>query len=502
MIKDTKIKTKESLLDRNTVNSLSHKEMSRKLIAVFIELASLIFLMIFSELYLNSKPSVIVCLKDIGVTAFFMLVLVLVAVLILDKRINYFGIFYILAYIFSFGQSLGFAFGLIKPSTNILCIANGYFTAEQIFKSAMFVLQASVIFALGYTVFYKSVQINKSVIKGNKNKENDGLRTLGWILLVVSFIPTFYLTIKDIIILKDNIYANSQYTVTGIEKIFTLLTGFFDAGIILLLITEKRKYYKITIYIVLGLYCVLQMLGGSRFDVFKYIVLLVLLYFNRSGKFGFKKFIMLVIVVFALAFVFSVISATRQEKFSTIEESLQFIILSFKEENIFSKVLYEAGITQIFNTLVISNCPVNIGYCNGSILYKILLGVVPNLGFWSVHPTGITTEIVFSKLYVDFGLGSSLWMEAYWNFGTIGAYIAVFILGFIFAKLIMMLNGAINKGDNKIQFIIYYLMFYFVISVRSDMTQIGRDFVYYVIIPLVLYWLVTRKKLKTVNNKK
>lgn len=485
------------------INTRSVDVRNRKTIVAGMEVLLIIVLIAVSLFYNPSVHNIEQTLICVGWLAISVTVSLFVLLMLLLRRINYFVVFLLLASMFSFGQSVTVCLNMKIGYTGILNISNGYFDSAVIFRASLHVMKAMVAMALGYTLLY-----NDGVVKARSHLQSSdtprSLRCLGWLLIAISIIPTFYLVIKDVIILKSDIYANSKYEVTGLDKIFTLISGFFDAGVILLLICEKRKFYKTVLWVVLLMYMVMQIAGGSRFDVFKYMALLVVIFFDNHKKIKFKHIVFFILGVLFIGLLFSVVSTVRQVKLNSIGDYIVYIFESFSENNIFSRVLYEAGITQVFNTLVYSKCPTVVDYCYGASLYKIFLGWIPNLGFWSVHPTGISTEVVFSPLYANFGLGSSLWAEAYWNFGEIGSYIFLFVLGGLFSRLIRRQDQALQSGNYVVQFIIYYFMFYFVISVRSDMVQIGRDMLYYVGMPLVVFNLLRGKrrlrKIYVVNN--
>ena len=115
-----------------------------------------------------------------------------------------------------------------------------------------------------------------------------------------------------------------------------------------------------------------------------------------------------------------------------------------------------------------------------------LLSVIPNLGFWSVHPAqtyGDISSWLGSYLGFSFGIGGSPVAEAYYNFGFFG--FLVFIgWGVFFAKINRMY-------ENKNHYLLncHAVLFVGILmksTVRSTFFAVFRPYVYYILIPMLL----------------
>ena len=128
-------------------------------------------------------------------------------------------------------------------------------------------------------------------------------------------------------------------------------------------------------------------------------------------------------------------------------------------------------------------------------MLRSIYGIIPNIfgvGYDSV-------DTVFSPLYTvtNAGMGSSYIAEGYWNFGYFSLiYFAGF--GFAWGKLEERFKMQCNRPAKSasVFFITIYLMFFLIFTVRSDLMEFGRSFVYYALIPVLL------SKVRTVASTK
>lgn len=462
---------------------------SLKIVPTMAALLLLGSLLLCREIIHPETLSVRQALCLVGIIATIGCAISVVILLYVSRTIDFFLIFILLSYLFSFGQSFAVLLNLDAGFDGLLYLGNGNFSSSTIFYSALSVLQMITSFVIGYVLFYERKCEKVACLKeGNKR-----LLKCGRALIIINIIPSFYLAVKDLVNVLNSSYANSRENLTKIDSILTLFSSLFYSGLIMSIIGETNKRRKRLVYLLMTCYFIIELLGGSRFDLFRFGVMFVIIVIDRHKKIRIKDILKTVALVCFFGLILSVVSSSRQSSIKNINDLVLAITTSIEEGGVVGKVFFETGITQLFNAVVFENCPQNIDFCYGASLYKIVLGCIPNLGFWNVHPTGITTEVVFSPLYANFGLGSSLWSEFYWNFGLVGACVILVLFGVIVSRISHKHRVAL-RSDNKIfLFIIYYLIYYFSISIRSDMTQIGRDLVYYAVLPLLISKLFRKK---------
>lgn len=412
------------------------------------------------------------------------------------SKINFFLLFVGISFTFEFGQSMSVFLGGYNNMNPIwfLNINSGFFNGKEIWEAFFFMHMLMMSFAASYIIFYKdNLQINEernSIITVVSQKKLKKECQIGYFLLLVSIIPTFYMLKKDIMTIQIYGYgATLQAASGGIEKIFTLLSEFFPISVIWLLIYEKRKQRKLMILLLTFAYMFLQLVGGSRIQVFRFAVILFLMYSLYYKKINKRNMIFLFLAGGIGVFVLSLISSIRTMIYtsSNLSELIQKAAVDLWENNFIVETLRELGNTQIINTLVYKECPKVIDYAYGTSYLKMVFSIVPNL-WGGVHPSSIDVDSIFSPLYSKTtGLGSSFVAEAYWNFGFL-SIIVCFILGKIFTYIDIGLNEVckLDVKDNKLKaYIFFYLCFLLIFWVRSSCNGFGRS-VLFAAVPIIM----------------
>lgn len=467
----------------------------------------IIFLVIFfvDILLLLACPNLTIAKTMIYTGAFATVTLILTGVLLynLIKEINFFLLFIIIAYVFEFGQSMATWLGgydCLNPAW-FLNVNSGYFSSQDIWNSFYFSHMIMMCLIVGYILFYRRTYLNQesnSVLKVNEECINKQQIQIGYFLLFLSIIPTFYLLKEDMTMIQTLGYgATLQATNGGIQKIFSLISELFPVSIIWLLIFDNRKQSQLFVIGITALYMVLQLAGGSRIQVFRFalvIFLILSLYYKKITK---KNMFFLILLAFVGIFTMSLISSIRTSIY--VSKDLQGLIknavISLWGNNFIVETVKELGNTQLINALVIKKCPEEIDFAYGASYLRMLISVVPNI-WGGVHPSSIDVDSVFSPLYTKLcGLGSSFIAEAYWNFGFFSILFAVF-LGMILAKHDRKLRVICENGKNKTKIYLgFYTSFLLIFWVRSSCNGMGRSMVY-AMVPIILNRIVMAKTVR------
>lgn len=410
------------------------------------------------------------------------------------SKINFFLLFVGVGFAFEFGQSMSVFLGgynSMNPAW-FLNINSGYFNGSEIWGAFFFMHMLMMSFAAAYIIFYKE---NTGINKEKKTmaipqKQFKKACQIGYFLLGVSIIPTFYMLKKDIMTIRVYGYgATLQAASGGIEKIFTLLSEFFPISIIWLLIYEKRKQGKLVVLLLTASYILLQLAGGSRIQVFRFAIILFLIYSLLYKKINNHNMMFLLLAGLIGVFALSLISSIRTMIYasSNLPELIRQAALDLWQNNFIVETLRELGNTQIINTLVYKECPKIIDYAYGTSYFKMLFSMIPNL-WGGVHPSSIDVDSVFSPLYSKTtGLGSSFLAEAYWNFGCL-SIIFCFVLGKIFTYIDIGLNEVcgLDAQNNKIKaYLYFYLCFLLIFWVRSSCNGFGRSMLF-AVVPIIM----------------
>lgn len=319
---------------------------------------------------------------------------------------------------------------------------------------------------------------------------------IGYFLLVISVIPTFYLLKEDIATVQTLGYgATLQSSRGGFQKLLSLLSELFPISIIWLLICDYRKQSRFLVLGVTALYMLFQLAGGSRIQVFRFAIVIFLilsLYYKKITKRNIFWLILLVLVgVFALSLVSSIRTSIYTS--SDLQGLIRNAAISLWENNFIVESLKEMGNTQLINALVLKKCPQQVEFAYGTSYLKMFFSAVPN--FWGgVHPSSIDVDSVFSPLYTNLcGLGSSFIAEAYWNFGFFSILFCAF-LGMVFAKYDKKLRELCENSENHIEiYWRFYISFLLVFWVRSSCNGFGRSLLYG-LLPIIMSEIRVKKR--------
>lgn len=467
----------------------------------------IIFLAIFfvDVLLLLACPNLTIAKTMVYTGAFATVTLILTGVLLynLTKEINFFLLFIIIAYVFEFGQSMATWLGgydCLNPAW-FLNINNGYFSSQEIWNSFYFSHMIMMCLIVGYILFYRRTYPNKksnSVLMAKKECINKQQIQIGYFLLLLSIIPTFYLLKEDMTTIRTLGYgATLQAARGGIQKIFSLISELFPVSIIWLLIFDNRKRSQLFVLGIAALYMVLQLAGGSRIQVFRFalvIFLILSLYYKKITK---KNMLLLILLALVGVFAMSLISSIRTSIYvsTDLQGLIKNAVISLWENNFIIEALKEMGNTQLINALVIKKCPQEVDLAFGASYLRMLISVVPNI-WGGVHPSSIDVDSVFSPLYTNLcGLGSSFIAEAYWNFGFFSVLFCV-ILGMLFAVHNRKLQKVCENGENKTKIYLgFYTSFLLIFWVRSSCNGMGRSMVY-AMVPIILNRIIMAKTVR------
>lgn len=455
-----------------------------QVVAMMIFLVEIIGTLVLAQINVSENV-----LKKIGYVAIIYGVLSTVALYYVKKEWDVFLIFMIMCYLFSFGQCILAAFGY-KLGVFAFSMDRGFFSNQEILKASVFSFIAIAITGMGYCLHRKSIKYEK--LSKKPVLTDNTLCRVAWGLLVISFVPTFYELYKDVTTVFSSGYGNTLGNATGIDKFFVLLSGFYTSAILILYCFEEKR--RKTVYLALGSYALLQLLGGSRISVFRLAI--VLLVISRFYRREISKRNAVLIFVFGLVglFAFSFVSSARNNIYlaSDVRLFLKKTATDLIENNFIISAIKEMGNTQVINTLVYSLCPKKVDYRYGMSFVRSVYSIFPNI----LNLEYISIDEVFSQYYTvtNAGCGASFIAEGYWNFGYLSGFFFM-ILGYAWGTLSNSFCRFCNSKYVKPEsiFVIIYLMYYMIFLVRSESIELGRSFVYYAIIPILICKLIKTK---------
>lgn len=384
-------------------------------------------------------------------------------------------------YVFSFGQSLMYPFGLASMKRDLV----GMFgiTVLDVYDA-----QFMTIVMLGAFQIGGLLSLNKfTLVKSKYNNgaiETERLKKIGKFLFGVSVIPYFYFVISDAIISMtsgyQSIFAGEGERV-GLANLWHIIGDYFIPSLICLYIAYRNEPSNREKVSVIMLVCAfLILLIGGRSEAVIMLSLLLILRHLLVKQFS-KKYML---IGLASAFVFLQLLAFIAE---TRDSSNRSMSIEFKSNGAVETVA-EMGWSQFCLIKSMDQVPQKEDFRYGKSYAYSFLTLIPNLGFWKIHPAKKEANLgdhLGEELGMTFGIGFSMCAEAWFNFGYFG--FLIFILwGYFLGKLFGRVQKYITFG-NVAGLAFLFVFYWFSLKLpRNSFIGLVRAIFYYSL-PVYLY---------------
>ena len=314
------------------------------------------------------------------------------------------------------------------------------------------------------------------------------IKKIGWFLFFVSVIPFLYKTVTDFAIRQTEGYTAlyHQTKLIGINKIFTEIGSFFIPGITCLMIAySSNKKFRNWFVGMFSIMIVFSLYKGIRYTAIAYVMVLTKYYDLFIKRISGRMLLIIVICTFITLPILSSIAKNRNETDKVFVSYFNDAYTNFKENSFNS--LSEIG-GSIFPLIAVQEfVPEYYPYRHGSSYGYALLTLIPNLGFWDIHPAkkNAIDNWLEGLLEVTYGTGFSCIAEAYLNFAWYGFAFMIF-LGWLFAKVLS--NSTYHDAKNSpllvtVSLIAFPLMLF---TIRNTFVSIVRIIVFYQV-PVYLF---------------
>lgn len=410
-------------------------------------------------------------------------------------------IFMLFFFLFNFGQCFMWAFGIHDTSEigkNVMYNSFGVATELDIFKAQILTLICIIMFHFGAVLCckrYSRIIINTNIRDENIKKEDTKtLKAIYYSSLMVGCIVipvTLYNAFQDLKIARNYGYSALYYsefaqqggTVSGL-----LVMLFFPCLIGLLIGSKYNKKVTKVVYIIFGVYLIINLLCGDRSSWIFRIFILAWLSHSCNKKIDIRKFIKYLIIAIIGLHITNVIVEFRNIGLSNI---------SF--ENIFSNSPIVSGMFEMGGsmqpTIILQKYGWNIWPFENSYLLAILGAITNKI----ISFLGIPFELLstwFSQYYlgISWGAGFSLVAEALLNFGPILAPLIICLQGNIIASILYV--------DKSIDYLVKPLRYLFTASTLDCFIRLTRNEIhlilkqwFYGVILFYIFIILVRKVL-------
>ena len=423
-----------------------------------------------------------------------------------------YSLFFLSALIFNGGQALLEVFHLNEDGiggTWISVLELEPLSLETLINTIFLVIIGLSAFHLGALISLTRLKVKSS--KSNLNNLlfltiNKNCRIVGWRLICVSIIPTFFL-IRDAISVVLSSGYSGLYLVepsTSYSAAPAIIAGFLVPGSLFLLAGSKdnRKGQLISL-IIIFIYLMTRFFLGQRNQAVMPLISFAWLWHKVIKPI--PKALLLSVGSLML-FIFPLIAAMRnsvgQDRFS-----ISFLQETFSSiNNPMISSISEMGGSMLTVAYTLELVPSQRDFQAGVDYLYALLTLIPNV-FGKLHPTiarglpehWLTEQInpIFASIGGSYGY--SFIAEAYLNFGWIGAPIALAIISFLFNKLVLWAKTS-SEDPAKMAMVASFLSV-FLFYARAESALVIRTLVWYSLIPYLWVHLIKGNSSKGIIKK-
>ncbi len=405
-----------------------------------------------------------------------------------NQFISPYVLFLLALYVFSYGQSFLWAFELESERTLI-----GFYgiTIPEIFNAQVQTLIMLAFFHIGASFWLSSRSVSFQQFEIPKDNRPN-LKLIGWLLFIVSVVPYVMEAIHDMILSMTQgygaIYGEGK---VGIDNLSSFIAGYFIPSVICLFIAYKdNKFMRLCLLSILSLNIIAILLTGGRSNAVILLAILVILYNYLVKKFTKKWIIVGFVGAFALLQVLAYVGETRTD--GNRAASLDGIKV---ENNAAVDALAEMGTTMFCLIKTQELIPAKYDYKNGRSYAYAFTTLIPNLGFWDIHPARKESNLgdwLGDALGLGYGTGFSMCAEAYANFGKFG-FILFFIWGWFLASTFGKIEFSVQTKNYARMAFLLILFWYFLKLPRNNFINLVRP-IFFVAGPI--YFFATKLKLK------
>jgi len=407
---------------------------------------------------------------------------------------------------------------------NPLGILSNQFSSETIIKTIFLVTLSIATLHFGALLSTTTVKsLPTLATKTVKNSEEDSLtnssseiafnhrllasqdvRKVGWILLLISAIPTILLLRSSISAVATSGYValyEASASEGGAMKILSTFT--IPSALFLLAGSRQNPFSRRIAVLLILIYALIYNFLGQRTNGFLPLISLAWLWHHIIRPIPRKIFFP---IIFFMAFIVSPLIAEIRGGSGLERFSLSSIIDKFISlENPVSKTLFEFGNTMQTIAYTLELVPSHKDFNMGVDYLYALFTLVPNIGFGEVHPSiargvpsvWLSAEVTPRAVKQGIFLGYSFIAEAYLNFGWLITPIFMAVLGFAIGKLVLWVTR--SKEPAKMALLASFLpsLLFFC---RQESTQLVRPFVLYSLAPYLGILLLNRSRLKKLKQ--
>lgn len=477
------------------------------LVTLFLTvIAYLSYLLIFPlNSSINVSDSIVFIMSWLGI-------FLAIYILITWKKLTglYFSlytIFMLFFFMFNFGQSMMWAFGIHIPSeigSNPLPGGLGVPTNADIVNGQMFTLISALMFHFGAIICYKPTKFkSKNERSGiNKPKTQKAIFIVSIIIGSVAIPITIISAFDSLHLALTSGYKALYYSDYAENKssIVTLINMFFFPSLVGLLIgSSYNKKVLSIVYFIFALYLIVNLLAGDRGSWIYKIVILVWLIHVCYKPINFRKMTKYIVVSIIGLYVVEAIVSVRNVGLSSITLEEFIDAFSFENSPLISTMFEMGGSMSVVITLLMYGWDIW-PYTNTYML--AILGMVTNEIIYAFDVPFSLISSWYSQEYlgISWGAGFSIVAEALLNSNPYIAPFIMMVLGYIISTMIYTDKNMNYKERPLLFFFMASSLHAFLPVTRGFFHLLLKDWFYGVVLYVVLI-IIMRTLLFRSNGK-
>jgi oligosaccharide repeat unit polymerase len=404
-----------------------------------------------------------------------------------------YNLFLIAATLFNAGQACLEVFGLNQES-----MLGGQFSPVTLDRTLYVVLLGLAAMHLGAVVAavraprrVESTQVDLDAVRVS-------LRTVGWILLLVSLPFTALVIREELAVVASGGYfaLYQQQAATGLNAGHLVLSICLIPGTLFLLAGASRNPWQRLVAVgVIGGYAAIQFYLGVRHEA-AILAVEAAWVWHRLVR-PIRPALLLGAAAVLIAVVFPLVGAVRNTS-GKDRSSFEYLTQNFKTiDNPLVASISEMGGSMETVAHTLNFVPAERDYEMGVGYAYAVSTLFPNL-FWKIHPamehelpsSWLTWQVDPYTASQGGGLGFSFIAEAYFNFGYIGVPVVLFGCGYFLSKLARWSRGVRPDRVALVATAACFAIF----LVRAELAVVLRGVIWYSIGPyLATVWLTRRR---------
>lgn len=406
--------------------------------------------------------------------------------------------FFLIGYIFVFGQSLLAPLSLVSPEKDLFFRVD----PQIIPKAQIYTLLCMGFYHIGSIIGFK-YQFENNNKYYDQEKMKRAIKIVGYILFLISIIPFLIKIYTSISVVVRYGYLgiyNFNPVNTGLNAIFENIGQYFIPALICLLIAYVDSPYKRKIIMVLfSINILVTLFLGSRAGAVILIIVFICVYHYCIKPIKGKNILLYAIGGYILLSILAVIGNTRELVGRDITAYIESFLNSFGKDNLVLDSLSEMGSSMFPLIKTMELVPGIYPYRFGSTYLYAFTSVIPNIGIWDIHPAMVNANLgdwLMKVLSMSYGPGYSLVAESYINFGSFG-WVIFLLQGCIYSKIFSSVDK--NTAKSKMHLLCCILIFFngVIMTTRNSFISTVRVFFYFVIPIYLLIRLIYNSLIKS-----